>query len=203
MKKENLIVLIVSIFFIGALAYFIVENSFLKSPSTNNTPSNEVIEENTTTSKETQTPTDQPSATNLQVGKESPDFTLQNLEGEEVSLSDYRGKIVILNFWATWCKYCVQEMPDLQKFDDENEDLVVLAVNVEEDYDIVKNYIDNTNYSFPVLLDKSGDISSNYLVSAFPTSFFIDKNGILLGSVPGMMTYMQMNDILLKIKGGN
>jgi thiol-disulfide isomerase/thioredoxin len=203
MKKENLTVLIVSIFFIGALAYFVIGNSFLKSPSTNNTPSNEVIEENNTTSKETQTPTDQASETDLQVGKESPDFTLQNLEGEEVSLSDYRGKIVILNFWATWCKYCVEEMPDLQKFDDENEDLVVLAVNVQEDYDIVKDYIDNSNYSFPVLLDKSGDISSNYLVSAFPTSFFIDENGILLGSVPGMMTYTQMNDILLKIKEAN
>ncbi|SHH67879.1 TlpA family protein disulfide reductase [Clostridium grantii] len=207
MKKDNFVVLIVSILFIGALSYFVVENLSSKSSNTNDSSSNEVNEiviENKTNEKDNQsTVENQPSATIPEVGKEVPDFTLKNLNGEEVSLSDYKGKIVIVNFWATWCKYCVKEMPDLQKFDDENDEIVVLAVNVQEDYDIVKNYIDNSAYSFPVLLDETGNISSTYLVSSFPTSFFINEEGILLGSVPGMMTYIQMNDILVKIKEVN
>lgn len=207
MKKDNFVVLIVSILFIGALSYFVVENLSSKSSNTNDSSSNEVNEvviENKTNEKDNQsTVENQPSTTIPEVGKEVPDFTLKNLNGEEVSLSDYKGKIVIVNFWATWCKYCVKEMPDLQKFDDENDEIVVLAVNVQENYDIVKNYIDNSAYSFPVLLDETGNISSTYLVSSFPTSFFINEEGILLGSVPGMMTYIQMNDILVKIKEGN
>ena len=78
---------------------------------------------------------------NIEVGKEAPDFTLKNLNGDEVSLSDYRGKIVLINFWATWCKWCDKEMPDLQKLGKENDDIVVLAVDVMEDKEIVKKYI--------------------------------------------------------------
>lgn len=132
----------------------------------------------------------------IAVGELAPDFTLLNLDGEEVSLSDYRGQYVLINFWATWCKYCDIEMPDLNKLNEENEDLVVLAVNVMEDENTVDDYIKEGGYSFPVVLDKEGEIAITYLVSAFPTSFFIDKEGILLGGVPGMMTYAQMNQIL-------
>lgn len=132
--------------------------------------------------------------------KPAPDFTLMNLSGEEVSLSDYRGKIVLINFWATWCGFCDMEMPDLQRLDDENDDLVVLAVDVMEDKETVQKYIDEGGYNFEVVLDEKGDITKTYLVSGFPTSYFVDPDGILLGGVPGMMTYDQMNQILNDIR---
>lgn len=136
----------------------------------------------------------------IAIGKLAPDFTLKNLDGEEVSLSDYRGKIVFLNFWATWCPFCDKEMPDLNKLDAENDDLVILAVDVMEDKETVEDYINEGGYDFEVVLDEDGSISQTYLVSGFPTSYFIDPEGILLGGVPGMMTYDQMNQILNDIR---
>lgn len=136
----------------------------------------------------------------IEVGKLAPNFTLENLDGEEVSLEEYRGKIVMLNFWATTCKFCVEEMPDMNKLQEENEDLVILAVNVRERRDKVKDYIENGGYDFEVLLDTKGNIAMDYLVSAFPTSYFIDKEGILLGGVPGMLQYPQMNQLIEGIR---
>lgn len=136
----------------------------------------------------------------IAVDKESPDFTLKNLAGENVSLSDYRGKIVLINFWATWCYWCDIEMPDLQKLDKENDDIVVLAVNVGEDKETVEKYIEEGGYDFQVVLDEEGEVSVTYLVGSFPTSYFVDKEGILLGGVPGAMNYEQMTAILEDIR---
>lgn len=136
----------------------------------------------------------------IEVGKLTPDFTLKDLDGEEVSLSDYRGKIVLINFWATWCKWCDVEMPDLQKLDDENDDIVVLAVDVMEEKETVKKYLEDGGYDFQVVLDEDGEISRTFLVSGLPTSYFVDKEGILLGGVPSMMTYDQMILILEDIR---
>nr|WP_246579235.1 TlpA disulfide reductase family protein [Alkaliphilus flagellatus] len=136
----------------------------------------------------------------IEVGKEAPNFTLRNLDGEEISLQDYRGKIVLINFWATWCVYCDIEMPDLQKLDKENEDLVVLAVDVMEDKEAVEKYIKEGGYDFEVVLDEDGAIAKTYLVSGYPASYFVDEEGIFQGSVPGMMTYEQMNQALQHIR---
>lgn len=136
----------------------------------------------------------------IAIGKKAPNFTLMNLEGEEVSLEDYEGKIVLLNFWATWCTFCRQEMPDMQKLSDENDDLVVLAVDVMEEKKLVEDYIEEGGYDFEVVLDAKGEVARTYLVSAFPTSYFIDKDGTLIGGVPGMMTGPQMNEILENIR---
>lgn len=88
----------------------------------------------------------------------------------------------------------------MQRLDDENDDLVVLAVDVMEDVETVENYIKEGGYNFDVVLDEDGSISKTYLVSGFPTSYFIDPEGVLLGGVPGMMTYDQMNQILTDIR---
>jgi thiol-disulfide isomerase/thioredoxin len=130
----------------------------------------------------------------------APDFTLLNLNDEEVSLSDYRGKYVLINFWATWCGFCDMEMPDLQKLDDENDDWVVLAVDVLEDKSIVEDYINQGGYDFEVVLDTEGEVASTYLVCGFPTSYFVDPEGYLIWYYPGMMTYDQMNDIVDSLK---
>ncbi len=134
--------------------------------------------------------------TEVAMGELAPDFKLENLDGEEVSLSDYRGKIVLINFWATWCKFCDIEMPDLNDINDENEDVVVLAVNVREEQPKVKKYIEEGGYDFDVVLDTTGEISQNYLISSFPTTYAVDPEGILLGGVPGMLTKPQMEQIV-------
>lgn len=132
----------------------------------------------------------------IAVGREAPNFTLKNLKGEDVSLEDYRGKIILLNFWATWCGFCDKEMPDMQKLSKDNDDLVVLAVDVMEKEELVKDYIEKGGYDFEVVLDEDGNVAKTYLVSSFPTSYFIDKDGILLGGVPAMMTGPQMNEMI-------
>jgi thiol-disulfide isomerase/thioredoxin len=126
----------------------------------------------------------------------APDFTLQNLKGEEVSLSDFKGKYILINFWGTWCKWCDVEMPSLDKLNNENDDLVVLAVNVMEDESKVKEYIENGEYEFEVVLDEEGEVAQVYYVNSFPTSIFVDKEGYLIGGVPAMLEYEQMVEIM-------
>ncbi|KNF07605.1 thiol-disulfide oxidoreductase ResA [Gottschalkia purinilytica] len=193
MNKKGLIIIILTVVLIGGLYYFTMGRKTEESlPKDNITK--EKNEEDREEKKEKK------KITEATVGEEAPDFTLRNLDGKEVSLKDYRGKIVLINFWATWCEYCDKEMPDLQKLDKENDDLVVLAVDVMEDEEKVKNYIKKGAYDFEVVLDEEGDVAKNYLISAFPTSYFVDKDGTLIGSVPGMMEYPQMNQILKSIR---
>ena len=140
--------------------------------------------------------------TEIALGELAPDFKLKNLEGEDVSLSDYRGKIVLINFWATWCKFCDIEMPDLNDINNDNEDVVVLAVDVMEEQPKVKSYIEKGGYDFEVVLDTKGEIAQHYLISSFPTTYAIDKEGILLGGVPGMLTKPQMEQIVESARTG-
>lgn len=136
----------------------------------------------------------------LKVGNAAPEFKLKNLEGEDVSLEDFKGKTVVLNFWATWCGYCDEEMPDFQKLMKENENVVVLAVNVRESKKEALEYIKAGGYEFPVVLDHSGEISDRYMVTGFPTSYFIDGEGKIRGSVFGKMTFPQMIQIIEDIE---
>ncbi len=128
----------------------------------------------------------------IAVGEKLPDFTLQNLKGENINLRELEGKIVILNFWATWCPYCVQEMPDLNKLDKENEDLIVVAVNVNEKKSIVEEYIKDGGYDFQVVLDEEGEISINYMATNLPSTYFINEEGLFVGRVVGGMDYEGM-----------
>ena len=128
----------------------------------------------------------------VEAGKEAPNFTLVNLDGEEVSLSDYRGNIVLINFWASWCQWCDIEMPDINKLENENEDVIILAVNVMEDEFTVREYIEENQLDFEVVLDVEGEIALKYLVTGLPHSYFVDKEGIIQLSFPGAMDYEQM-----------
>lgn len=188
MSKKIIAIIVVIVLLFGGFYMFSNQNN-TKQDVSNNTVQENVDEEDIDEKSQ-----------ELAVGKIAPSFTLNNLNGEEVSLSDYEGKIVLINFWATWCGYCDKEMPDLQRLHEENEDLVVLAVDVRESKEEVQSYIDKGKYDFPVVLDLDGETSITYLVSAFPTSYFVDKNGILLGAVQGMMTYDKMNTILQQIR---
>jgi len=131
------------------------------------------------------TPTPPPStstpAQGTKVGNLAPDFQLNNLDGESVSLSDLRGKPVLINFWATWCPYCVDEMPYIQEVYDEwlSKGLVVLAINKGESPSKVEEFVKDYDLSFPVLLDVKGDVANKYNIRPLPTTFFIDKDGII------------------------
>lgn len=133
-----------------------------------------------------------------EVGERAPDFTLKNLDGEKVSLSDYKGKIVFLNFWATWCPYCVKEMPDLDRIYRENEDndFVVLAVSVGEPKSDVSDFIKDKEYSFPILLDTKGEIAIKYFVRGIPTTYVIDKDGNIRTFRMTMLAYPEMKELL-------
>ena len=125
----------------------------------------------------------QPVSRNLQAA----DFSLATLQGPSMTLEDYQGSLILLNFWATWCAPCVMEMPSMQTLYDTfgDDGLEVVAVNVQEDRDVVAAFIEEHELSFPVLLDTSGNTSFDYAVRGLPTSFLIGRDGQLLGSKIG------------------
>lgn len=124
---------------------------------------------------------------NSLVGKPELDFTAESINGSTVSLSSFKGKPVLINFWATWCPPCRGEMPIIQQIQDEYtpQGLQILEVNDAESLQNVKSFITENHYSFPVLLDPNGAIGQRYGVMYIPTSFFIDKNGIIRDVVVG------------------
>ncbi len=137
-------------------------------------------------------------------GSRAPDFLLADYHGKAVKLDDFRGKTVLLNFWATWCTVCKAEMPDMQQLVRENpNDLVVLAVNQAEGAGAAKAFTDSLGVtrSFHFALDKNEDVTRAYeLPSGLPHSFFIDKNGIIRVIENGGMNYDQMKQFLAETR---
>jgi len=115
------------------------------------------------------------------------DFTLEDLKGSAVSLRDFEGKVIFLNFWATWCPPCRIEMPDMeklwQKFKDE--DFVILAVDLRERKDKVSSFVKENGYTFPVLLDSGGEVANTYGITAIPTTYLLDPRGRIVGKALG------------------
>lgn len=122
-------------------------------------------------------------------GKMAPNFELQTTSGEWVKLSDFQGTPVIINFWATWCPPCVEEMPDLERFY-QNEDVVVLGVNVTSRETSMQEIIDfqeRLQLTFPILLDNANEVSELYHILPIPTTYFIDENGIIRHQISGQV----------------
>lgn len=147
-------------------------------------------------------PTPTPPPVAPQEGFTAPDFSLPDLQGNEFTLSQFRGQPVLVNFWTTWCPYCVEEMQALEKtyrrYADEG--LVVLAVNVQERTDTVKPFAQEQGLTFPILLDKNASVTRTYFTIAIPTSFFINPQGVVsvvhLGPLTEEMINVYMMDIL-------
>lgn len=137
------------------------------------------------------------------VGMLAPEFSLSDLRGETQNLSQYRGKIVLLNFWATWCKPCTTEMPAMQAaYDRFREDgLVVLAINELEDTRKVVEHIREHGHTFPVLLDQDNRVANQYGVFGLPVSVFIDETGRIGEYIKGgLLTEQKINDVVQRIK---
>ena len=122
-----------------------------------------------------------------QVGNLAPDFQLQNLDGQTVSLGNLQGKPVLINFWATWCPPCRSEMPYIQEIYEEWADkgLVVLAINIGESSSKAEEFMQSYNLSFTVLLDTKQDVAQKYNIQYIPTTLLINKDGIIEGGKIG------------------
>ncbi len=120
-------------------------------------------------------------------GIPAPDFQLKDLNGQSVSLSDFRGRPVLLNFWATWCPPCRYELPFLQEIYDEwsGRELVLLTIDVGENPASVRDFVANNNLTLPVLLDTNRSVAQKYAVTAYPTTFFIDREGMVKQKIIG------------------
>jgi peroxiredoxin len=134
----------------------------------------------------------------------APDFELPDLDGNLVSLSDYRGKILFLNFWQTTCPPCIREMPDFVTFiGEQDDDVTWLTVNIDETPTMVRAFF--TEYSFvdiPVVMSIDSNISRDYAIIGFPITYVLDAEGIIRYTQIGALTYQQMNDILLSVREG-
>ena len=122
----------------------------------------------------------------------SYDFTLQDLEGKPISLSDYKGKIVFIDFWATWCPPCRMSIPYVEKLYEQykdNEDFVVLGINLQEDKETITKFMKKQKMNYPILLSDN-KVISNYKIASIPRFFLIDRNGEVynkyVGFAPGV-----------------
>jgi peroxiredoxin len=140
------------------------------------------------------------SANRIQLNAPAPDFELESISDQHVQLSDLKGKVVLINFWATWCGPCRIEMPVLQsRFERSSRDLIILAVNQQDNQEEIKTFMDELELTFEALLDVEGLVHSQYQVQGFPTTFLIDDNGILKVKHIGVMTENQLDDYLAEV----
>ncbi len=183
--------------------------------SDNNSASN-AESGNATTEDSVTEPTADPAATEDSADTEERtiipafDFSLVDQYGNVHSIADYKGKVVFINFWATWCSPCKQELPDIeelyQDFNQNQDDVIILGIanpssdaypnNSDVSKEEIIQFLDDNGYTYPVLFDETGDVLQSYYISAFPTTFMIDTEGNIAGYVTGMMTKDIMNSII-------
>ena len=137
------------------------------------------------------------------VGTAAEDFRLVDLEGKSQSLSQYRGKVVLVNFWATWCKPCTTEMPAMQTTYDKlrEKGFVVLAINELEDEPRVREHIKQHSHTFPVLMDRDNKVANQFGVFGLPVSVFIDEKGVVREYIKGgLLTEQLILDAVARIQ---
>ena len=151
-----------------------------------------------TTPPETQAPTEIPGEESTEPADThptdppasiAPDFTMLDMEGNEVTLASFFGKPIVLNFWASWCGPCKMEMPEIQKFYDKyGQEIHFLLVSVDDSLDAAKTFISDSGYTFPVYFDTTSVGAYTYGASSIPLTFFIDAQGNLTAYYMGAMS---------------
>lgn len=140
----------------------------------------------------------------------APDFTLTDQNGDPRTLSDYKGKTVVLTFWATWCTYCKKELPELQELYEQHgengKDLVILGAanpksadypkNYDEEEPVIKGFLEEQGITFPVVMDVTGSLMGQYEVPCFPTTVIIGKDGSILRRHPGAITRSALEELI-------
>ena len=135
-----------------------------------------------------------------------PNIVLQDQYGKKHNLADYKGKVVVINFWAPWCGYCVREMPDFEKvykeFGSNSKDVIIIGIagpksklnanNVDVSKEEITAFLKKKNITYPTLMDETGKTFADYGVRAFPTTYVINKKGFLEGYVSGAITADQL-----------
>ena len=135
-----------------------------------------------------------------EIGAYAPDFSLLSLNDEPVQLNDYRGKVVLLNFWAVWCPPCRQEMPSIQlAYEQFNPELVVLSVNAGDSKVDTIDFKDNFGLTFEIVLDSEYAVEDKFRVRGLPTTFLIDPEGIIQVVHVGYMDDSQLNGYLAQL----
>jgi len=130
------------------------------------------------------------------VSSSDVDFTLDDLSGKEISLSDFKGKIVVLNFWATWCPPCIAEIPDFVEIFNEYRDKDVQFIGVsDEDISMLKSFAAYYDINYPILTDDK-NIMAVWGIRAIPTTFVFDRNGKIVFENVGMMTREQIRNVI-------
>lgn len=196
-------ILLIIIGILTFTGYANIISSYLNRYSSNNENSNNREEKNTIQGSTTQESTAQQNTSEQEdTTLEAFDFTLTDQYGNIHTLSDYKGKVVFLNFWATWCPPCKLEMPYIEELYNEynlnQDDIVILGVanpsseeyphNQDVNEAEIKKFLDDNNYTFPVVFDKTGQTLNDYFINSFPTTFMIDKLGNIYGYVQGSLT---------------
>jgi peroxiredoxin len=127
------------------------------------------------------------------VGKKAPPFTVKDLSGRDISLSSFRGKTILLNFWATWCPYCREERGFLNSLHREYKEkgLTIIAISTDRSPEKVLSYVKSTPMDFVLLHDHSKDAASRYGVYSLPTSFLIDKEGVVKHKLMGLRNWTE------------
>ncbi|OAB42472.1 TlpA family protein disulfide reductase [Paenibacillus glacialis] len=157
--------------------------------------------------KDNGTPNEQTSSAGVKVGIKkgdtAPDFKLLTLDEKQMKLSEFAGKKVILNFWATWCPPCRVEMPHMEKlYKDYEEDVVVLSVNLtqtEKNQSDVIAFVEDFGLTFPVVMDIEGDVATTYQIFTYPTTYIIDSQGIIQEIFKGAINYEIMEKAITKV----
>ncbi|ARD47536.1 peroxiredoxin [Sporosarcina sp. P33] len=142
----------------------------------------------------------------LEKGNVPPNFELTTLSGDKVKLTDYKGKIVILNFWASWCGPCKVEMPYMQKYYERNKgtaNVEIIAVNMTSEErggsSGIKKFVDEYGLTFPILLDNDGKVMDMYNIITIPNTYIIDKDGLINQKIMGPMNEEMINELVKKL----
>lgn len=141
----------------------------------------------------------------LEKGQLAPDFTLQNMQGEEVTLSDLRGKRVVLNFWATWCPPCEAEMPHMQKYYEQykkEDNVEIIGVNLtyaNEKVERVEQFLKSYNISFPILLEQNEMVAQQYQIITIPSTYMIDTKGKIQKKIIGPLDLESLRENVIQL----